>query len=169
MNVIKKLKKEAEKQKKEISKPQLTDYQLKLKDTRWQRKRIKILNRDDCYCVVCGEETNLQVHHIAYNGEPWDVDDRFLVTLCKDCHEHEELALKNLGSDLLTRFRKLGFMANDIEHLLITLSCYENWRQNDVVLSMIKELLTDDVIYQLVQNYMVGKMALKNRRNECPF
>lgn len=64
-------------------------YAEKLRDPRWQKKRLKILERDQWTCQCCASaEINLQVHHLKYtNGNPWDIADKYLVTLCEECHE----------------------------------------------------------------------------------
>jgi len=65
------------------------DYLEKLKDPRWQRKRLRILERDNWTCKSCGEtEKTLHVHHLFYFKEtdPWDINDGYLITLCEDCH-----------------------------------------------------------------------------------
>lgn len=60
-------------------------YSEKLKDPRWQKKRLEIMERDIWACRLCGDtETELHVHHENYNGEPWESDN--LITLCKYCH-----------------------------------------------------------------------------------
>jgi 5-methylcytosine-specific restriction endonuclease McrA len=63
------------------------NYSEKLKDRRWKVKRLRILIRDRFKCAICGKvsERN-QVHHLKYSGDPWDVDDKDLITLCKYCH-----------------------------------------------------------------------------------
>ena len=62
-------------------------YSERLKDPRWQKKRLKILDRDKWTCQKCGDkETTLHVHHLKYNKNPWDGNYKDLVTLCKDCH-----------------------------------------------------------------------------------
>lgn len=70
-------------------------YSAKLKDPRWQRKRLEVMERDKFTCQICGDtETSLQVHHIKYQKgkEPWDYPNDLLVTLCKHCHvEVEEI------------------------------------------------------------------------------
>jgi hypothetical protein len=59
-----------------------------LRDPRWHKKRLKILERDNWTCQCCGNTTQeFQVHHLRYAGFPWEIPDNFLVTLCKDCHE----------------------------------------------------------------------------------
>lgn len=62
-------------------------YLQKLKDPRWQRKRLEILNRDEFTCLRCGDrETELHIHHNAYKGNPWEISNEHLETLCKNCH-----------------------------------------------------------------------------------
>jgi 5-methylcytosine-specific restriction endonuclease McrA len=63
-------------------------YLEKLKDPRWQRKRLEIFQRDDWKCVECGDyESTLHVHHEEYSGaDPWDTPSDKLKTLCEDCH-----------------------------------------------------------------------------------
>jgi uncharacterized protein YlaI len=62
-------------------------YAEKLKNPKWQKKRLEILNRDNFCCQKCGDaETELRVHHKKYNGNPWDAADEDLITLCKICH-----------------------------------------------------------------------------------
>ncbi len=66
-------------------------YTEKLRDPRWQKKRLEILNRDGWKCMICGDKVGtLHVHHIFYmpgKKEPWDIPDGLLITLCEDCHE----------------------------------------------------------------------------------
>ena len=69
-------------------------YRELLFDKRWLEKRAKIIKRDNYKCVICGSEEDLVVHHKQYHvnerGEkflPWQYDDKYLVTLCKSCHQ----------------------------------------------------------------------------------
>lgn len=69
-------------------------YSEKLRDPRWQQKRLKILERDKWQCRACLEkDKTLHVHHCYYdnNKEPWDYEDSSLVTLCFECHENETI------------------------------------------------------------------------------
>lgn len=68
-----------------------SEYIEKLKDPRWQKKRLEILNRDDWRCRVCGDpDKPLHVHHIFYvpKREPWDINNGFLITVCENCHKN---------------------------------------------------------------------------------
>lgn len=72
-------------------------YFEKLRDPRWQRKRLEIMSRDDFQCRRCHTKTNtLNVHHRAYlkNRDPWDYQDHMLTTLCEPCHERTESNLR---------------------------------------------------------------------------
>ena len=65
-------------------------YSDKLRNPRWQKRRLQILARDAFTCALCGDtETELHVHHnryTAYGTPPWLYDDEDLVTLCAHCH-----------------------------------------------------------------------------------
>jgi hypothetical protein len=67
------------------------NYKEKLRDPRWQKKRLEILKRDKWKCKLCKDEkTELHVHHINYTGEPWEAPNSDLVTLCAHCHVEVE-------------------------------------------------------------------------------
>jgi len=68
-------------------------YNEKLKDPRWQRKRLQILERDGWQCLGCGNSENtLHVHHLFYieGREPWEYPASALRSLCVACHENEK-------------------------------------------------------------------------------
>lgn len=92
-------------------------YAEKLKDPRWQRRRLEILSAADFKCRDCGSgEKTLHVHHVRYlpGREPWEYPDELLRSVCEDCHRiHTELdgvlrASLELLSDAVFR---LGFSA----------------------------------------------------------
>ena len=65
-------------------------YFEKLKDPRWQKKRLDIMKRADFACECCGnKERTLHIHHGYYTKgyEPWDYDDDTLYCICEYCHE----------------------------------------------------------------------------------
>lgn len=66
-------------------------YSEKLRDPQWQKKRLKILERDSFTCQFCEDtKSPLDVHHKFYLGfhrDPWDYPDSFLITLCSKCHK----------------------------------------------------------------------------------
>ena len=71
------------------------EYHQLLKDGRWQRRRLEIMQRDDFKCTKCGTTNDLNVHHLRYieGRKPWEYENADLVTLCGDCHKatHEEM------------------------------------------------------------------------------
>lgn len=67
----------------------MSTYYEMLKDPRWQRKRLEILQAADFKCVDCGSaESTLHVHHMYYEKgkKPWEYDNLTLRCLCEDCH-----------------------------------------------------------------------------------
>jgi len=81
-------------------------YSEKLKDPRWQRKRLEIMERDGFACKDCGDDKSmLSVHHCLYikNREPWDYEDNELRTLCESCHEQRHL----IEHDIVLQFKRL--------------------------------------------------------------
>lgn len=62
-------------------------YKEKLRDPRWQKKRLEIFRRDGWKCCECSRaDLELHVHHLAYSGDPWETPGKDLITLCKECH-----------------------------------------------------------------------------------
>lgn len=76
-------------------------YADKLRDPRWQKKRLEIMERDGFACRECGDKDSpLNVHHGYYarGRSPWEYPDEHLKTLCEECHrEHEESREELLG------------------------------------------------------------------------
>lgn len=74
-------------------------YSEKLRDPRWQKMRLQIMERDDFSCCGCGSRfKTLNVHHTHYlkRKMPWEYPADSLVTLCEDCHAEIESLLPNL-------------------------------------------------------------------------
>jgi hypothetical protein len=100
----------------------LTPYQKKLLDPRWQRLRLKILERDNFACQDCGETTvTLHVDHSYYERiEPWEYDQDTLMTLCGPCHTRRGALRRQLSAATV-------YMApDDIERLTEVISSGAN-------------------------------------------
>jgi hypothetical protein len=69
--------------------PPSAPYSQKLKDPRWQAKRVRILKRCDSKCEECGLTSGPEVHHCyyRYGREAWQYPDTALLALCHDCHK----------------------------------------------------------------------------------
>ncbi len=73
-------------------------YLEKLRDPRWQKKRLKVFEKADWKCELCGSANKeLQVHHKKYikNCEPWEYEMKYLISLCKNCHEKLSINKEN--------------------------------------------------------------------------
>lgn len=82
-------------------------YYEQLKDPRWQRKRLEILQRDDFTCKDCNsKEKQLHVHHTKYiNGIlAWEYDSKYLITLCMDCHESITMTKREIKGIIEEKF-----------------------------------------------------------------
>lgn len=94
-----------------------TAYQKKLLDPRWQKKRLKILDRDNWSCTNCGSaDRTLHVHHTNYKGDPWDIEDDDLKTLCYLCHEgeHTETKVVNKHSSFDSFYKVIVITGNEL-------------------------------------------------------
>lgn len=101
-------------------------YAEKLKDPRWQKKRLEILERDKYICQSCGaggyddpKSRRFHVHHIGYEPgvEPWDHPNELMETSCSDCHKEEHDALQDSVERLFRTIRRCGYKAEHIDRL----------------------------------------------------
>jgi hypothetical protein len=78
----------------------MSKYSEKLRDPRWQKKRLEVLESAgwECECCKSGTKT-LHVHHKQYikGREPWEYESTNFEALCEDCHAdaHESKELIN--------------------------------------------------------------------------
>jgi hypothetical protein len=107
-------------------------YSDKLKDPRWQKRRLEILERDGWACQICEDkEHTLHVHHKIYEQgkAPWEYDNDSLVTLCQNCHDDyldEEKARSLIFKNIINMLKKYLFKDSrygDIEWGLLNLEC----------------------------------------------
>jgi hypothetical protein len=78
----------------------MTSYSEKLRDPRWQKKRLEIMDRDHFACVECADEAKTKtVHHRKYitGRNPWEYPAFLLQTLCCDCHDDKHLEQRHLS------------------------------------------------------------------------
>ncbi len=57
-----------------------------LKSDAWKRKRFVVLRRDNWRCVRCGARA-IQVHHTKYAKNIGKEPIKWLVSMCKSCHD----------------------------------------------------------------------------------
>jgi hypothetical protein len=107
-------------------------YLEKLKDPRWQRKRLEAMQAAEFRCQWCQDDsTSLNVHHKDYlkGHEVWEYDIEQLAVLCEVCHKsgHNEVDILKLISSYAPidgparreecAFLIAGFMGFPIENL----------------------------------------------------
>lgn len=126
--------------KKAVSK---STYWEKLKDPRWQKKRLEVLDRSNFACELCGDkESTLHVHHKAYKkgAEPWEYDSfDELQCLCENCHANEHDIDRKL-EEALYEFKTMSTDSGYYKmHLLGFLNAisfgYGPWKENLEILS----------------------------------
>jgi len=95
------------------------DYVEKLKDPRWQKKRLEVFERDGWSCKACRrKDRTLHVHHLFYfkDTEPWEINNGFLVTLCEDCHKDN--TLREMIGMVLDTIWKQGYGYTELVEVL---------------------------------------------------
>lgn len=94
-----------------------SNYSEKLRDPRWQKLRLEIMQRDQWNCRLCYDsKSTLNVHHRYYllGNDPWEYPQDALVTLCERCHKQETEKRDEAERRLLFALRAAGFYANDV-------------------------------------------------------
>lgn len=81
-------------------------YYEKLKDPRWQKKRLEVMQLKEFCCEICYDnESTLNVHHKEYfkGKEPWEYENNQLAVLCESCHKvhHDSKDLLKYISSIL--------------------------------------------------------------------
>jgi len=103
----------------------------KLRDVRWQKKRLEILNRAGFACEWCGRGEGLlrsgdllHVHHGYYvhGADPWDYEDSTLWCLCDSCHRQAE----EVRGDLYREIAKV----HPAHHGLLMMPAHRLWGQS---------------------------------------
>lgn len=99
-------------------------YSETLRDPRWQKRRLEVMERDGWACRSCNAtHKTLNVHHNLYYGPsypPWDYPDALLFTLCEDCHKEEEQAKAMFDRMIALFLRQSGALNHDM-HRICTL------------------------------------------------
>ena len=133
-------------------------YLEKLKDPRWQKKRLEILQRDEWICQCCFDtESTLNVHHRIYskNKEPWDYDNKYLLTLCEECHAEEKNQRKE-EEQLLLHVLREKFLTAEINSLAIGFHNMELVHLPGVQASAIEYMLEDrNLLKELIKKYFI--------------
>lgn len=133
-------------------KPVQSEYSKKLRDPRWQKKRLEIMKRDDFSCIKCGDnESPLNVHHCYYKkgNEPWEYDDSSLVTLCENCHKEEENCWQEKML-LIEELSKKGMLSEGFETLSTALLEGDKGRFSEYDIATIASLFLNESLRSVV-------------------
>lgn len=101
----------------------------------WQRKRLKIFERDGWACQRCFDESEqLEVHHLVYKeGIPyWEYQEHELITLCRTCHQYETDNIKKAIDLLAYNVKTSGLLSDEILKLASYHSNYNRKRRVNV-------------------------------------
>jgi hypothetical protein len=141
-------------------------YPEKLKDPKWQKKRLEILARDEWSCRRCFDtKSTLQVHHRIYlpDAEPWEYPNKFLVTLCEECHEAEREEMAAALNDISAALKEI-FFASEVRVLAEGFKGLVLKYPSEVVAEAIRYALSDEEsINQITENYF-HKLADDRKR-----
>lgn len=89
----------------------MKSYSDQLKDPKWQKKRLEVLERARWTCRQCRSgKITLHVHHLYYvkGVKPWDYPDGALVVLCEDCHKERHSLEEKFDRLFRARFSNDG-------------------------------------------------------------
>jgi ribosomal protein S27AE len=145
-------------------------YADKLKDPRWQKKRLEIFNRDRFACVRCGDDKSmLSVHHFRYipGREPWEYCDDMLTTLCPECHAIETDTRKDFEHDLLAMLSDKGFFSDDL-YVLARGFLNSPQKGSDITASIIEFFLSNSEAFNTVENLYFKSLAERRENGKGP-
>jgi hypothetical protein len=149
-------------------------YKELLEDVRWKKKSAAIRKRDRYTCRGCGvKDTTLHVHHTRYYKDmpPWAVENEYLITLCKSCHEKEH------KDKHISEFQYIGKNQIKKNKKLLKQKINKERRKNrNVVFSkpfvpktiIEKPKLTQSEIKQKILENKEYKENLKNQKEDLP-
>ena len=107
-------------------------YQKKLKDPKWEKRRIEILEYAQWRCQLCGnKKEELHVHHSYYEKgkTPWDYPNSALIALCHTCHA-EKTHKPSFMTYNEVRFL-FGFIGENLERTATDLSIVARGRRHE--------------------------------------
>lgn len=117
-------------------------YREKLKDPRWQKKRLEVLNAAEFACQRCFDSSStLHVHHRQYikGREPWEYEAHELTALCESCHELEHETKADLNS-LLSLILPMYAHLQDVAGLVAGYAVEEGILQSPEAISFAKSM-----------------------------
>lgn len=140
-----------------------SDYAKLLLDPRWQKMRLKVLERDSFTCQACfNKESTLHVHHLYYRKSllPWEYEMSAYLTLCCDCHYDEKEAFE-MKKDLLEALSEKGCLSGDFMHLSNGFAGCTFRHQPGVVISALVHALMKPALQQKIIEWYFDSLGEK--------
>ncbi len=84
-------------------------YSELLRDPRWQKRRMELLEAANWTCQECGSKTTtLNVHHGFYkrNKKPWEYTAKTMHVLCEECHPQTQAFMEDVH-EIISRSNKM--------------------------------------------------------------
>lgn len=144
-------------------------YSEKLKDPRWQKKRLEILSRDEFTCVTCGDkESTLNVHHRFYikHNEPWDYPSWSLVTLCESCRKEETDSLRAEKALLLEAMSRCGATSSEFNDIACSFAHHFEWGLDERFFSALSWAISRP--YDLIAEYFAYLEMRSKTKGQAP-
>ena len=146
----------------------MSEYSELFKNPKWQKMRLKILERDDWGCQSClnnGENDTLHIHHRRYiNGrKPWEYPESLLVTLCETCHKVETENLQDACDSLIEQIKE-KFFSNEIRLLAQIINGLVLNYPSEVCMEIIEFALLDTSAKKAIDKLYWKKLHRKNQQ-----
>lgn len=140
-------------------------YAEKLKNPKWQKRRLEILQRDDFRCRFCQDsESTLHVHHLSYQGNPWETPSEHLITLCEDCHEDETHNRKEYENTLLKTLKEKGYPGGFVIDLAAGIYYMQKFYDAGVMGNVINWLLKNADLMGAITNMYFDSLNFKRNK-----
>jgi hypothetical protein len=128
------------------------EYYAKLKDVRWQKTRLEVMQRDGFKCRRChDDDETLNVHHCYYewDNDPWNYPLSSLVTLCETCHAYETGATAETRRGLWEVFAGQGVLCDEINRFVSGVQWTLDAHRMSIVeiMGVLNEVLMDDEVW----------------------
>lgn len=108
-------------------------YSEQLRDPRWQRKRLEVLEAAGWTCKQCGEKSKqLQVHHMYYKrgASPWEYPEEALVVLCEDCHDFVASLQEFLAEAIARRCAPYQSVGDELSNIIAFIANLPSYPMN---------------------------------------
>lgn len=146
----------------------MATYSDLLRDPRWQKKRLEILNRDDFYCGKCFDgETTLHVHHKHYQHgkKPWEYNSDFLITLCKTCHEAVKKEDKKYWPILTENIRK-KFFGDNLRDIAVAFNAIQIFKTSGITSSSLAWFFSEYNGMEIIEDLYFSNLRKENEQRE---